>query len=242
MSSRPDPQPIRCRSLGRCLRGAISRAARTLPFAHALRLRLRSRQQIYATAYESKAWRSDESGSGTGSELRATAELRARLPEILQRLEVRTFLDAPCGDWNWMRLVDLPVDRYIGIDIVPTVIDDNEKRYGSEKVRFACLDLTADPLPAADLVLCRACLFHLSFADGRAVLNNLKKTGATYLLTNYFTDVARNVDQFTGVPWRPLDLRQPPFAFPEPIESFHDHGDVVPTLVLGLWRFADLRL
>lgn len=210
MSSRPDPEPTRCRSLALCLRGAISRAARTLPFAHALRLRLRSRQQVYATAYESKAWRSDESGSGTGPELRATAELRA--------------------------------DSHIGVDIVPAVIDDDQKRCGSNKIRLACLDLTTDPLPAADLILCRACLFHLSFADGRAVLNNFKKTGAKYLLTNYFTDVARNVDQFTGVPWRPLDLRLPPFGFPEPIECFHDHGDVVPTLVLGLWRFADLRL
>jgi SAM-dependent methyltransferase len=242
MKTAADSGPKRHRSLALRLRGAISRAARTLPFVHTLRLRLRSREEIYSAAYESKVWRSDESGSGTGSELRATAELRSRLPALLQRLGVRTFLDAPCGDWNWMRLIDLPVERYIGIDIVPAVIESNQKRYGSNKIRFACLDLTTDPLPAADLVLCRACLFHLSFADGRAVLNNFKKTGATYLLTNYFTDVARNVDQFTGVPWRPLDLRLPPFGLPEPIESFHDHGDVVPTLVLGLWRFADLRL
>ncbi|MFZ1413392.1 MAG: class I SAM-dependent methyltransferase [Defluviicoccus sp.] len=242
MSPTSNHKPRRRQSFSNRIRGVISRFAHHLPLAHALRLRLRPRQQIYMEAYSSRAWCSQESGSGTGSELRATAELRARLPVLLKRLGVRTFMDAPCGDWNWMRLVDLPVERYIGVDIVPAVIEDNQKRYGSDKIRFACLDLTTDPLPAGDLILCRACLFHLSFADGRAVLNNFKKTGATYLLTNYFTGVAHNVDQFTGVPWRPLDLRLPPFGLPEPIESFHDHGDVVPTLVLGLWRFADLRL
>ncbi len=64
-------------------------------------------REIFAKAYDTYQWGSQESRSGQGSELAATENLRAYLPELFERLNVRTFLDAPCGDWNWMREVDL---------------------------------------------------------------------------------------------------------------------------------------
>jgi hypothetical protein len=49
--------------------------------------------------------------------------------ELLPRLNVQTVLDAPCGDWNWMRLVDLSEVEYIGADILRTVIERNRSNY-----------------------------------------------------------------------------------------------------------------
>src|SRR3954451_1153147 len=66
-----------------------------------------SRARVFQLAYATRAWGSAESGSGQGSELAATENMRAYLPELFQRLQVSKFLDAPCGDWNWMRRVDL---------------------------------------------------------------------------------------------------------------------------------------
>src|SRR3712207_7875432 len=57
----------------------------------------------YTTLFRS----SHESYSGRGSELGATESLRSYLPQLFERLNIKTFLDAPCGDWNWMRQVDL---------------------------------------------------------------------------------------------------------------------------------------
>jgi hypothetical protein len=90
------------------LRRRLSRWARHVPLAHELRLLLRPRRQIFADVCDSQAWRSAESGSGTGSEVAVTAPVRDALPELLRRLGIKTMLDAPCGDWNWMRLVELP--------------------------------------------------------------------------------------------------------------------------------------
>lgn len=59
-------------------------------------------------------------------------------------------LDAPCGDFNWMRFVDLGKTHYIGCDIVPEVIETNGMRYADRE--FHALDLAAEPLPNVDLI------------------------------------------------------------------------------------------
>jgi hypothetical protein len=148
-------------------------------------------------------------------------------------------LDAPCGDWNWMKDVALPVDMYFGVDIVHEIAASNAREHGSEKRIFTQGDLTRDPLPKADLVLCRDCLVHLSFSDIGAVLRNFRKTGAKYLMVNTYESVRRNRNQFTMTMWRKLNMQLAPFSFPPPIESFPDGGRVDPN-TMGLWRFADL--
>lgn len=206
---------------------------------HSLRWRATSRQAVFSRVYDSAGWGSSESGSGTGSELRATAEIRKRLPDLLSRHGVDSLLDAPCGDWNWMRHVELPVRDYYGADIVPSVIEENQRLFGNERHGFVLADLTHDPLPPADAIICRDCLVHLSFQDIASVLQNFRATGATRLLLNTYPEVRRNRNQFTGAHWRRLNLRLAPFGFPEPVESFPDGGDVDPSR-LGLWRVEDL--
>lgn len=154
--------------------------------AHDLRWRMKSRQQVFSEIYASQAWGSRESGSGTGSELRATGNLRKNLPELLTRLSAESLLDAPCGDWNWMRHVDLPVTRYFGVDIVPDVVEANRRRFGDDVHRFQFADLTCDSLPRADAILCRDCLVHVSFQDIATILENFRATCASWLLLNTY--------------------------------------------------------
>jgi hypothetical protein len=40
-------------------------------------------------------------------------------------------LDIPCGDFNWMKLLNLGVD-YIGADIVGELIAENRRRFGAK--------------------------------------------------------------------------------------------------------------
>jgi SAM-dependent methyltransferase len=206
---------------------------------HALRSRMRPRQDVFAKVYESEAWGCAESGSGTGSELRATAEMRVSLPDLLSRLEAASLLDAPCGDWNWMQHVELPIEQYHGVDIVPGVIEANQARFGDERRHFSVADLTRDLLPQVDVILCRDCLVHVSFQDAGLILENFRRTGATWLLVNTYPEVEHNRNQFTGERWRRLDFTLAPFNFPAPIETLPDGGDVDPSH-LGLWRLQDL--
>jgi hypothetical protein len=201
--------------------------------------RARPRQDTFSRIYEETAWCSDESGSGTGSELRATGDIRDHLAGLLARLGATSLLDAPCGDWNWMRHVDLPVERYYGVDIVPSVIDANNRRFGTADRSFAVADLTCDELPAADVILCRDCLVHVSYQDAGMILENFRRTGATWLLLNTYPEITKNRNQFTGRHWRRLNFTMPPFGFDEPVETLPDGGDVDPSR-LGLWKLQDL--
>jgi hypothetical protein len=205
---------------------------------HHLVARLRSRQAAFADAFETGTWSSTgESRSGDGSEMRFTVSIRAHLPLLLERLEAKTLLDAPCGDWNWMQHVRLPVEQYVGVDIVRHVITENRVRFGNERHRFEVADLTRDELPVADVILCRDCLVHCSFEDIAAILENFRTTGATWLLLNSYPNATRNRDQFTGQPWRPLNFMLPPFGFPEPVEVLPDHNGQTH---LAIWRLQEL--
>jgi hypothetical protein len=100
---------------------------------HYLRWRLKSRQAAFEEVYTAQSWCGEESGSGIGSELRATGNARERLPELLTRIGADCILDAPCGDWNWMQHMTLPVKQYYGIDIVPHVIEANRAQFANER-------------------------------------------------------------------------------------------------------------
>jgi hypothetical protein len=182
------------------------------------------------------------SPSGLGSELAATRRLRAALPPFLARHEVRSLLDVPCGDFGWLSTVDLGVS-YTGADIVPSLVEENERRYGGSSTgrRFLKLDLTKDALPRADLVLCRDCLVHLSFENIGRAIDNIRVSGARYLLTTTFLDHEVNGDIEDG-DWRMLNLEREPFNLPPPVDVLVEHceeGDgAYADKALGLWELV----
>ena len=87
--------------------------------------------------------------SGPGSSLVQTATIRRDIPALLASLGIRSFLDAPCGDFNWMRHVDLGVERYIEDEHRPR--DDRQKparvRHSGAAVPYPRRDSRS---PAAD--------------------------------------------------------------------------------------------
>jgi len=184
-------------------------------------------------------WGAESSRSGLGSQLDATAGLRAALPAFLERHGVSSLLDVPCGDFSWLSTIDLRIP-YIGADIVETLALENEKRFGGPRSnrRFVHLDLTRDPLPRADAVLCRDCLVHLSFEHILRAIDNIRGSGARYLLTTTFLEHEQNEDIEDG-DWRMLNLRRPPFDFASPVDVLIEgcvEGDgAYADKALGLW-------
>lgn len=192
--------------------------------------------------HETNMWGADTSVSGLGSEDGATATLRATLPNLLEHLDVSTLLDAPCGDAGWIGRAALAGIRYIGVDIVPSLI----AMLRAERAEFgdyAVADITSDPLPRADAILCRDCLVHLSFANiGRAV-ENFRRSGARWLLTTTFPDWQMNNDCEDG-DWRALNFERPPFAWGTPhallTEECREAGGGWADKSLGVWRLDEL--
>ena len=183
------------------------------------------------------------SHSGHGSSASATRFLRAAVSQLLSDLGVKSMLDVPCGDFNWMQLLDLQID-YFGADIVPQLIEANQRKYSRPGRAFGMLDVVKDPLPRADLVFSRDLLVHLSEKDIRSALQNIFNSGAKYLVATTFTSRNRNVDIQTGQ-WRPLNLQRPPFSFPPPVrlinERCEEQGGLWADKCLGAWKVSDLK-
>ena len=201
-------------------------------------LQLNSAEDKFTWIYKSNHWSSEESASGLGSTLKYTEKLRQQLPGLFREHKIRKVFDAPCGDFNWMRLVvrDTDID-YVGGDIVQPLIQALNRQYGSSRIRFVHIDLTQGTFPAADLMICRDCLFHLSFRDTRAVLANFVRSGIPYLLTTSHvnTDGFHNVDIPTGG-FRRIDLYAAPYHFPRGVLStVDDWVEPDPPRQMGLW-------
>src|SRR6185295_16640264 len=82
----------------------------------------RSLRNIFTDIYLSNFWADAESVSGRGSTIARTEVIRTSLPALLESVGAKTLLDAPCGDFNWMRNVDLSGIEYTGVDVVVELI------------------------------------------------------------------------------------------------------------------------
>ena len=197
----------------------------------------------YRHFYETNHWNEIESVSGPGSTLEETKWLRERLRKMFHKLEVKTLLDLPCGDFHWMQHVDLSEINYIGGDLVSELVERNLAKYAREGIEFKKINLVKDSLPAADVILCRDCLVHMSFADVQAAFININRSGIKWLLTTNFPDVKRNNDIVTGQ-WRPINLMLPPFNLPYPAEVINENCLEIEfkDKNLSLWSMKELKL
>lgn len=204
-----------------------------------IRYRLRGRRRKFSDIFRQRFWGDGESVSGPGSSLAETGVVREELGRIVREFGVRTLLDAPCGDFHWMSRADFALDRYVGVDIVPELVRGNRERHAGPGREFLEADIVVAPLPAADLVLCRDCLVHLSHRDGLRALRNICRSGSHRLLATTFPGVAVNRDVPTGG-WRPINLEKPPFNLGPPLRLADEgcrHPDGSPAgKFLGLWE------
>ena len=207
--------------------------------AKGLARRLQGTEAIFRRIYGDNAWVGQESVSGPGSDHARTETIRREIPILLGELGVSSMLDIPCGDFHWMKLVELNDIDYVGADIIPELIADIKEEFEEGRRRFVRLDLMRSELPRADLILVRDCLVHLSFDDVRMALRNIcQGDPSTYLLTTTHPEEPRNKNILTG-DWRPLNLERAPFNFPEPIRIIKE-GNPVDDRSLGLWRLLDI--
>lgn len=200
---------------------------------------------IFEVIARENRWEDTESLSGGGSNLRQTEIIRDEIPRLLKKLGAKSLLDAPCGDFNWMRLVDLGDVRYTGADVVAQLIERCNAKFGGDLREFVVRNIVEDKLPAADVILSRDCLVHLSYEHIWRALRNFQASGSLYLLTTTYPSRRQNWDIVTG-DWRPLNLEAAPFHFPAPVEAILEKsseydGDFADKS-LSLWRLDSLPL
>ena len=152
-------------------------------------------------------------------------------------------LDIPCGDFNWMKNVDLEKISYHGADIVEPLIKNNNKKYQKDNISFSVIDIVNDKLPTVDLIMVRDCLVHLPTDDVIKALINIKQSKSKYFLTTNFlwNHQEDNQDIFIGE-WRRINLQKTPYNFKYPeriiIEGNIQSHDRDKTM--SLWYVKDI--
>ncbi len=200
-------------------------------------------EDAFSFIYENNYWKDSETKSGIGSNKAATQEIRLRLPKLFKKYGIHSILDIPCGDFNWMSLVDLNAYRYIGGDIVKSLIAKNRELYEAHNREFLHLNAIEDKLPRVDIIYCRDLFVHLPINDIIATLRNFKKSSSKYLLMTTFVEEQENIEIEVGK-WRKLNFEKAPFNFPKPIELIYEKSPEIngKDKNLGLWLLKDIQI
>lgn len=212
---------------------------------------MNSMRSNFDKAFKDNTWGGDSSRSGPGSNLEQSRIIRVQVPKLLRQLGVKTMLDLPCGDFFWMNEIraelDAILDGYIGADIVPELIQQNQQRFQTPKFQFKVLDIVHDPLPKCDLVMVRDCFLHLGCRHIAGALRNAQQAGITHLLASTYTKSRPNLYVAdVSLMGRAINLCLPPFSLPNPIELINEgcteQDGSYNDKSLGLWRLQDLDL
>lgn len=182
-----------------------------------------STEAIFTRAYLKNSWGSKESRSGPSASLERTIALRTALPELFRELEIQSVLDCGCGDWNWMRHVDLTGIQYIGCDIVQQLIQTLQENFSAPTVNFQVLNLLQDPPDTADLWLARDLCPLFSSEDTWQFFQKFLESESKYLAITSVETEEPYQDTFTGS-WMPRNLLEKPFSMPDPLKELED-GD-----------------
>lgn len=197
-------------------------------------------KEIFTTIFQRNWWNNKESKSGWGSELKRTELIRRELLSFVERHSVRSILDAPCGDFHWMRYLQWPTGfKYIGGDIVHDLIVDNKRKYPS--VEFLELNILEDALPDVDAWLARDFMIHFSDNGIWTAIKQFQKSTIDYLLATTYPNNMQNKDIKIGQV-RHLNLCAPPFNLSPPFEVLREDDDPITGRVIGVWRRTDIAL
>lgn len=224
-------------------RGHFSRRRREL-----FESRVLSAQNIeerFTEIYKMNYWGSHESVSGYGSTLENTENIRALLPELFRKFNIRSVFDAPCGDFNWMSYVlEESEISYTGGDIVRPLVEQLNAQHGNSRIKFVHVDLTDGEFPHADMMICRDCFLHLSFRDTKKVLQNFIGSGIPLLLTTTYVNNGQfaNRDIATGDA-RGIDLFAAPYNFDKDVLfRIEDPKTPTPVREMCLWTREQISL
>ena len=174
-------------------------------------------KEIFEHIIKNRYWR--DSVCGTGSTVQYTEPLRTALRAFLEKHNLQSMLDAPCGDYSWMSMTELPANfKYVGADIVTALVDSNKSKYPN--VEFHCLDITSDCLPDVDVLFCRDCLIHFSFDDIKKAFKNIVRSNIQHVMLTNYPD--QQVPDISTGGFHPTNFTLDPINLGAPIDNIFD--------------------
>lgn len=164
---------------------------------------------VFTRIHALNIWRC---GSGEGSLPEHTKSYRRFLERFIRDRQIRSVVDYGCGDWQFSRLINWDGVRYLGLDIVDSLIEHHLQTYRKDNITFEVLARTPVEFPDAELIILKDVLQHWSHQSIRLFLLKIIRYKFA-LITNCVNPYGPtdNRDILDG-DFRPLDLTRPPFS------------------------------
>ena len=198
------------------------------------------RLEMFSQIFKKRVWNigmqevegySDIQSSGLGSTPFNTRETVQILDHVVAKVKQElnisriSLLDLPCGDMVWMnRYLDNRSDiDYVGMDIVPALINRHRSKYAHWK--FFQHDIVDLPLSNSfDVILSRQMTQHLTNHDTIRALKHFSESGSKYLLITDYPSSDYNGEILTDKldRHRRQNLLLPPFQLTPPVCAGHD--------------------
>ena len=175
--------------------------------------------------------------SCVGSDNYTTKVLRSKLPYLIKKYKINSILDAGCGDFYWMKNINLSRTNYHGMDIVSKLIEENKKLYAKENITFSNSNLVKDLIPKVDLIICRDVLTRSSKKNNILILKNFIRSKSKYLMTTFYPDTKKNIDIISGG-FQKINILLEPYNFRKPFFSFKEKGKWKKHM--GLWKISEI--
>jgi hypothetical protein len=158
-------------------------AGRVVANLRARRLAKLSVAEAFDEIYRKEYWKQGTSLSGVGSEGEWVQQYCQLVGKLAKKLELRTAVDAGCGDFNVGRELAASFQRYTALDVSGFIIRRNKAAFANlRNVEFRVSNLIEEIPPRVDIVMIRQVLQHLTNAQIARILQNVEASGSRYLL------------------------------------------------------------
>lgn len=211
-------------------------------------------QNKFEDIYRTNFWGSDEDngGSGDGSNSAATQYTMSCIRAVVNKYELTSMVDAPCGGMYWMPTLlrdlrdDFPDFSFLGVDIVRSVIQANQAKFANESwMQFDVLDFTQNAVPDdVQLIHCRDALQHLPTEKAIDAMELFSKSKARFLLVGSYFGVDNTNRRINAGEYYDINLTLEPFSLTGYQHVYHEHTQELipaPDKHLLLYSISYLR-
>jgi len=174
----------------------------------------------FTDIYLSGGWLAEGTNDGQGSTVLFAEDMILELPRLLAKWQIKTLLDASCGEFTWMRHVYLGDIKYIGADVIDAKLD--KLRVDFPEHTWLELDVTEDVLPSANLWMCRDTMIHFPQSHIIAALKNFLRSDITYLLVSHQSTSNGDIQEFGDI--NLINWHDKPWGMPDPLDRMKDRG------------------
>ena len=166
------------------------------------RYKSKNNTEIFSEIYNKKLWNKKSNrlfDSGTGSHEKSIVEKYSEAINSFISEQKYVVVDLGCGDFNIAEQYYKNCKKYYGIDVVPDLISELNKRYNNDNAEFLNLDAALDDLPDGDVILIKEVLQHLTNSDIQKIALKLNKYKYTIVTESFPFNLAKpNLDKIKG--------------------------------------------